>query len=190
MTKTEIINKTVKILKSGGVVIFPTDTVWGIGCSIENPDAIKKLYEIKRRELNKPTAVLVGSLKQANKLGIFNTKTLTLAQKYWPGGLTIIVKAKSMVPKNILGPNNTVGIRIPNHPLFLSIANNLDFGIVAGSANFVGQPTPTRKNQLDSNLIKLVDYVVDGESLGLFASTVVDTTLSPFKVVRQGLIYL
>lgn len=186
MNNPNIINKAVKVLKAGGVVIFPTDTVWGIGCSIERPEAIERLYKIKQREQNKPTAVLVGSLGQAKALGKFNAQALTLAQKYWPGGLTIIVKAKLIVPQSILGPNNTIGIRVPNHPLFISIVNNLGCGIIAASANFSDQPAPKKKNELDDKLIKLVDYFIDGESSGLAASTVVDTTQSPIKIIRQG----
>lgn len=183
-----IINQAVKVFKAGGVVIFPTDTVWGIGCSINQPKAIKKLYQIKKRKPNKPTAVLVGSIKQAEQLGEINEQAKKLIQKYWPGGLTIIVKAKSTVPPLIQGNQGNVGLRMPNHQPLLTILHQLDKAVVASSANFSGQPIPNKKEAIDKKLVVLADLMIDGKSDGELASTVIDVTQSPFKLIRAGLI--
>lgn len=183
-----MINKAVRVLKDGGVIIFPTDTVWGIGCSLDSTQAIKRLYKIKKRKRNKPTAVLVGSLNQAEKLGELDKQAVDLAKKYWPGGLTIIVKAKKTVPKIIQGKDNAVGLRMPNNTLLLKILKKLDTAIVASSANFAGKPIARTRKELDNRLIELVDLVLEGESGGDLASTVVDLTQKPTKLVRSGFI--
>jgi len=186
--KLSVIEKAIKIFKNGGVVIFPTDTVWGIGCSINQPKAIKKLYQIKKREPAKPTAVLVGSVKQAEKLGVINKQAKKLIQKYWPGGLTIIVKAKSTVPQLIQGNQGTVGLRMPNHQQLLTILCQLDNAVVASSANFSGQPVPNKKSAIDKKLVAQTDLIVDGQTGGNLASTVIAVNKKPFKLIRRGII--
>ncbi|PIS09129.1 threonylcarbamoyl-AMP synthase [Candidatus Beckwithbacteria bacterium CG10_big_fil_rev_8_21_14_0_10_34_10] len=179
-------DQTIKVLKKGGIIIFPTDTVWGVGCLVNNLKATKKLYQIKKRETSKPTAVLVGTLKQAQKLAYLNPKSKELIKKHWPGGLTIILKAKKIVPKIIQGPNKTIGLRMPDHSLILKIIKRLDYGLVAGSANLAGKKAPTRKADINLELIKKIDFLLEGKNKGNQASTVVDLTQEPFKVLRQG----
>ncbi len=182
-SKTDV---AVKVLLKNGVVIFPTDTVWGIGASIKKPKAIKKLYKIKKRDPKKPIAVLVADLKMAKRYGIFTKPALALANKYWPGGLTIIVKAKGTVPEEILRERRTIGLRQPNHKQVLFLIKKLRAGLVATSANFSGQPDNAKKSQLNPKLIKLADYIMAGENKGNKASTVIDTTVKPFKIIRPG----
>ncbi len=180
--------RAVSVLQKGGIIVFPTDTVWGIGAALDRPEAIKKLYEIKKRKAFKPTAVLVGSLTQAKKLGELNSRAISLIKDFWPGGLTLIVKATSIVPLSIQGKNNTVGLRMPDHNLLLQLLNKLDFGLVATSANFAGMPAPTQKEVVDERLKSLADLVLTGENSGLEPSTVVDLTSRPAKVLREGLV--
>ena len=170
------ISKGIRILRGGGIIIFPTDTVWGMGVAADNPAAIKKFYKIKKREKNKPTAILVADLAQAEKLGEFDEETRQLAGRHWPGALTIVVPAKG---------GETVGLRVPNHAGAQELCGR-GGGIMAGSANFAGKEAPQRREDLDEDLVKLVDMVVEGECDGQEASTVVDTTVEPWRVVRQG----
>ena len=167
----------VEVLKRGGVVIFPTDTVWGMGAAADNPAAVKKFYEIKKRETDKPTAILVASLEQAEKLGQFSGRVRDVAKRYWPGAVTIIVPAKT---------GKTVGLRVPDWPLVQELCLKLGVGIMAGSANFAGKPAPLKREELDPKLVGMVDLVIDGECGGQSASTVLDTTVKPWRVVRQG----
>ncbi len=171
------IDKAVEVLKAGGVIIFPTDTVWGMGVAADNLAAIKKFYEIKKREVNKPTAILVASLEQAEKVGQFSETTRDLAKKYWPGALTIVVPSKD---------GGTVGLRVPDWPLVQELCKKLGSGIMAGSANFGGQSPPMRRVEIDESLMRLVGLVMEGECGGQPASTVVDTTVQPWKIIRQG----
>lgn len=183
-----MIDKAVGVLRKGGVIIFPTDTVWGIGCSLDKPQAIKKLYQIKKRDQSKPTAVLIGSLDQAKKLASFTPQALKLAKKYWPGGLTIVIKAKKSVSQLIQGEKGTIGLRMPDNELLLKILRKLNSGVVASSANFSGQPIPKTMTQIDSSLIKLSDLLVTGKAGGSLASTVIDLTSKPPQILRQGIL--
>ena len=180
------IDKAVKILWGGGVVIFPTDTVWGIGASIDRLDAIEKLYGIKKREKTKATAVLVGNLIIANRLGVISQKAKELTDKFWPGGLTLVVKVKENIPGIICGENRTIGLRQPNHKAAMKLLEEIDTGLVTASANFAGQPAPKEREDIDQLLIEKADFILEGESSGKQPSTVVDTTIKPFKIIREG----
>jgi len=190
MSWTNNLEQFAQIIKNGGVVIFPTDTVWGLGCSVERVDAIKKLYTIKQREPNKPTAILIGSSEQAEKYGVFNEQALSLTKVHWPGALTVVVQATKAVPLEIQGEQKTVGIRHPNFKFVEELTQLVGAGIVAGSANFSGGASPFKKEELDPELIKLIDAVYDGECGGQLPSTVVDCTVTPLKVMREGAIKL
>lgn len=183
----EQIRQAVEILKNGGVVVFPTDTVWGIGCAVSNKKAIEKLYKIKKREKNKPTAILVADFDMASKYGEIKGRALELCEKYWPGGFTVIVNSiNSALPDEILGESKTVGLRAPNHPVVLRILEELGEGLVTSSANFAGENPPKKRDEIDENLERLVDMVIEGESYGDDPSTIVDVTGDGLKVVRQG----
>lgn len=174
------------IIEQDGVVIFPTDTVWGLGCSASSSTAIKKLYQIKKREPEKPTAILVGSLAQAKEYGIFNSIAEELAQKHWPGALTLIVKATDKVPIEIMGPDHTVGIRFPNFAFVQQLTSLLGSGLTTGSANFSGNNPPLKKEELDSQLVEKVDAVFEGECGGQPPSTIVNCTKPELHIIRQG----
>jgi len=184
-----LVDKAVDILQAGGVIIFPTDTVWGIGASLANPQAVKKLYQIKKRNRSQPTAVLVGSIVQAKQLAELDKKSLSLLNQYWPGGLTVVVKAKEKTPSFIKGRKKgraTIGLRMPDHQLCLKILKKLPLGLVAASANFAGQPAPTKRKEIDPRLINQADLLLSGQSRGKLASTVLDLTEKPFKALRKG----
>lgn len=174
------INQAVQILRSGGVVIFPTDTVWGMGVAADNPAAVKKFYRIKRREKDKPTAILVADLAQAEKIGEFGDRVREVAKKFWPGALTIVVPSRA---------GGTVGLRVPDHRVIQELCRQAG-GILAGSANFAGGLAPRILEEIDKELIEMVDMVMGGESLGQEASTVIDTTVKPWRVIRQGTVVI
>ena len=172
------INGAVEILRSGGIIIFPTDTVWGIGVAADNPVAIRKFYQIKKRETNKPTAILVANLEQAERLGQFSDEVRRVAERYWPGAVTIVVPGRN---------GGTVGLRVPEDPVVQELCRQTG-GIMAGSANFAGEAAPMKREEISSELVKQVDLVVEGECGGQEASTVIDTTVKPWKILRQGLV--
>jgi L-threonylcarbamoyladenylate synthase len=188
MTKTgNQIDGVVRILRSGGVVVFPTDTVWGVGAAISNEEGLKKLYRIKGREKDKPTAVLVADLEMALGYGVFSERAGEMVRKCWPGALTVVVRVKNeRVPKLVSGGRMTVGLRVPDHKLVQKLIENLGEGIVAASANFAGGVAPKKLEEIDKKLLRMVDGVVKGEVGTGQASTVVDASGDELVVLRQG----
>lgn len=181
--------KAITILQQGGIVIYPTDTAFGIGCRIDDEAAVKRLFTIRRRPETQATPVLISSLEMAKDFlqPVPQEVIEKLIEPYWPGGLTVILRCKTdKVPALVRGGKEMHGVRIPNHKTTLEIIKGVGVPILGPSANFHGEPTPFRFEDLDPELIKLVDYVVPGECHQKEASTVIDTTVSPWKIIRQG----
>jgi len=171
--------KVVEVLRQGGVVVFETDTVWGVGCRVGDVRALERLYKIKQRDKSKPTAILVSDVGMAEKYGVMGKRALELAKKYWPGGLTLVVEARG---------GGTVGLRVPDHKELLEVIEELGEGVVASSANFAGEPAPRTRSEIDEKLVAKVDLVMpsyakasDGE-----ASTVAWVIGDKVEILRQG----
>jgi L-threonylcarbamoyladenylate synthase len=187
-----IIN-AVKILKEGGIVIFPTDTAFGIGCRMDDEEAVKRLFALRKRPETQAAPVLISSLKMAEKYlkKVPDEVIENLIQLYWPGALTIILQSNTeTVHPLVHGGTATLGVRVPDHLTTLALLNGVGVPILGPSANFHGGKTPYIFEDLDEGLTKLVDYIVPGTCHIKEASTVVDCTVSPWKVVRQGAVKL
>lgn len=185
------IDEAVKVLNQGGIVIFPTDTAYGIGCRIDKEASIKKLFAIRRRPEYQATPILVSSLEMAKKyvVEIPEDVASNLIKPYWPGALTIVLKTETeLVPLLVRGGGDTVGIRIPNHPITLEMIQKSGVPILGPSANFHGEDTPYDFKDLSPELISLVDYVVKGECLLKKPSTVIDCSEKYWKILRHGAI--
>ena len=189
-----MISEAASHFKNGEIVIFPSDTLYGVGCIINNEESIKKLYKIRKTPLSKPPLILAASFDQAALYGNLNGRAKRLAQHFWPGPLTIVVKAKGPVPKIIQGCTGTIGIRVPDFPWLKGLIKAVGEPIVAPSANLHGKPPPANFAQIDKKLLSLVDYAIsltnlrsDFEMLKI-PSTVVDLTVKPYKIVRAGYI--
>ncbi len=185
----ESIEEAISVLNSGGIVIFPTDTAYGIGCRIDNEPAIKRLFALRRRPETQATPVLVDSIEMAEKhfVSPLPDNVRRLMEKYWPGGLTVVYPCKTeLVPSLVRGGGKNLGIRMPDHNTVLSMTKKLGVPILGPSANFHGDKTPYRYEDLDQKLVASVDYVIKGECRGNMASTVIDCSLSPWQIKRQG----
>ena len=183
------IDKAIEILNQGGIVIFPTDTAFGIGCRIDNENAIKKLFKIRKRPGFMATPVLVGGLEMAKDYVLEIPKDVKekLIDKFCPGALTIVLQSRiDMVPRLVRGHGTTIGVRMPNNRIILEIIKNVGVPILGPSANFHGENTPYQLKELNSKLIKLVDCVVSGECELKKPSTVIDCTKIPWEILRQG----
>ncbi len=184
MNNTE---KAIQSLESGGIVIFPTETVFGIGCLLKFPESIKKLYKIKQRDSSKPTLLLVKDLEASKKLVLFNKLAVRLADSFWPGPLTICLPAAKPVPEEVLGPDNTLALRVPDNDWLLSLLKAVDEPILGPSANLQGENPASKSDQIDKELVKLVDYVVDVEPGGSMPSTIVSfVNDKDYKILREG----
>ena len=183
------LKKAIDILKQGGIVIYPTDTVFGIGCRIDDQKAIKRLFTIRQRPLNQPTPVLVNSIKMAEDLfsSSLSDNVRRLMKDYWPGAVTIIYNCKKrLVPDLVRGSGDTLGIRIPNHQTAISLIKGVGVPILGPSANFHGKETPYSFAKIDKRLLKLVDYAIDGECTLKKMSTVIDCSHKSWQILRQG----
>lgn len=184
------IDKAVKILKGGGVVIFPTDTAFGIGCRIDDEKAVERLFMIRKRPETQPASVLASSTEMAQ--GYLETIPLDvwekLMKRYWPGGLTIILSCKTeKVPSLVRGAGSKLGVRMPNHETALELIEGVGVPILGPSANFHGEKTPYAFSDLNPELIKFVDFVLPGETSSVRQpSTVIDCSQKPWKILRQG----
>lgn len=186
------LDKAIEVIREGGIVIFPTDTAFGIGCRMDDEKAVAKLFKIKKRPPTQAVPVLFDSLSRVEEYVLpFDTNIKRLMKKYWPGGLTIVLACKvSKVPVLVRGGGKTLGVRIPNHSTAMQLIKGADVPILAPSANFHGGKTPYIFGELDKALIKLVDFVVEGETKGSLSSTVVDCSKRPWEIIRQGAILL
>lgn len=185
------IQKAIEIIKEGGVVIFPTDTAFGVGCRMDDEKAVKRLFNIRKRPKEQATPVLVSSIKMAqNYLEPIPLNVRDLMKQYWSGALTIVLPCKTeKVPSLVRGGGKTLGVRMPNHKVALEIIEGVEVPILGPSANFHGEKTPYTFSDLDPELIKLVDFVVPGETSSLKQpSTIIDCLVKPWKILRQGAI--
>lgn len=184
------ISRALEHLRSGDVVAFPTDTVYGLGADLWNPHAIKKLFIAKGRDVNKAIAVLIGNpdaLSQVTDMKAIATSLyLTLLSEcFWPGALTLVLPRHPDLPE-ILSPLPTIGVRMPDHSGALKLLN-ASGPLAVTSANLSGESPATTAQGVLEQLGERVDLVLDGgQSPGGQASTVLDCTQEPPIILRQG----
>ena len=184
-TNTE---KAIRILRGGGIVIFPTDTAFGIGCRLDNEKAIRKLFELRKRPKEKAVPVLASSIEMVEDyVEHIEPDVRKLMQKYWPGGLTLVLNCRiEKVPSLVRGGDKTIGVRIPNHSTVRSLIKNVGVPILGPSANFSGGKTPFRMSDLHPELVRKVDFVVPGRCTIKKPSTVLDVSMKPWEILREG----
>jgi len=183
------VKKAAEVLKRGGIVIFPTDTAFGIGCVIDNAEAVEKLFKIRKRPLTQATPVLVDTVKMAQDFLQPIPKDVIdkLIEPYWPGALTIVLQSRiHKVPELVRGGGTSLGVRIPNHKVARELIRAVGKPILGSSANFHGESTPYKFSDLNKELVLLADYVVPGVCTLKQASTIIDCTEKPWRVLRQG----
>ena len=187
-----MVQQAIKALQNGGVIIYPTDTAFAIGCRMDDTHAVDRLFSIRKRPRQQATPVLVSGESQA--LAYFDhPKDIVrhMMQKYWPGALTIVSPCfKNLVYSPIRGDGEKIGLRMPNHKTALALITGAGVPLLGPSANFHGLPTPYSYESLDPALCKLVDVVVHGECSVGIASTVVDVSGEMPRVIRQGAVTL
>ncbi len=177
-----------RVLKEGGLVAFPTDTVYGLACDPFSPAAIEHLFEAKTRDLLKAIAVLVGAVEQLDSLTPGLTPSaFALARRFWPGALTLVVPRRADLPAN-LSPYPTIGVRMPDHPFALALLRKAG-PLAASSANRSLEANALTAADVLSQLDGRFELLLDGGACpGGVPSTVVDCTQSPPAVLRQGAI--
>lgn len=181
-----------KLIKQGKIVVFPTETVYGIGTNGLDENAVKKLYEVKQRPLNKPISLLVSNMEMVNSIAKDITEVeYKIMEKFFPGPLTIILKKKEIVPNILTAGQDTVGIRMPRGEIARKLVEYADVPIATPSANISGEPSGTNLQEIKKHFEGKVDYFIDGgnSELGL-ASTIVQVVDGKPQILRQGSITL
>ena len=176
------------ILDQNGIIIFPTDTVYGIGCNCYSEIALKKLYSFKNRPLTKPINVLADSISKIETVSKeLKEKERELIEKYMPGDLTIIVDKKENVPDLLTANLDTVGVRIPNHEMALKILKNYPYPLATTSVNLSGDSPGIEVSDFIEEFKDKVDMIVDGgkSPIGV-ASTIVRVENNQIKILREG----
>ena len=187
---TEEVKLAAEIVKQGGVIVFPTDTAFGIGARLDNEEAVERIFHIKGRETSKAVPLLFDSVEMVKDyVEEIPQKVEHLIEKYWPGALTIVLKAnKEKVPSSLRGGGETIGVRIPDQSELLQLITWVGVPIIGTSANFSGASTVFNSLSLDPALVGQVDYVLKGNCKGRKSSTVIDVTSTPWKLLREGVI--
>ena len=181
-----VFRHAVDILNHGGTVVFPTDTVYGLGALPFNKDYVERLYVIKGRNSTRAIAVLIGEVSELEKVSVSPSKSaMQLAEQYWPGPLTLVVPKHPNLPE-VLTSLLTVGVRVPDHPVALSLLG-FTGPLAVTSANLSGRENTNSASEAFEQLRGRVDLIIDGgRSPGGVPSTVVDCTTPDLKILRPG----
>ncbi len=182
------LQKAVEILQQGGLVAFPTETVYGLGADASNPEAVKKIFAAKGRPANHPLIVHIGDLQQLSQWAIEIPEiALRLAAAIWPGPLAMILKKQAHVSEVVTGGQDTIGIRMPDNPVAIALLQQFKGGLAAPSANRFNCISPTRAEHVLSELGASVDMILDGGAckVGL-ESTIIDLSSEQPTLLRPG----
>jgi len=181
-----LIKKVVQILKDGGVIAYPTDTIYGIGCDIFNKKGIEKIYQIKKREKNKPMSFICADLSDISQYAIVSNYAYRIMRKCLPGPYTFILVASSKTPKKIMSKRKTVGIRIPDHKICLAIVTELGHPLITTSANISTEEELNNPDDIEDKLGSSLGLIIDEGPLISEPSTIVDLTGDSPAVLREG----
>jgi len=182
------IAQAVDVLRQGGIVAFPTDTVYGVGADVRQPEAIAALYEVKERPLSKAIPVLLARAEDLCSVAREVPKSAwRLAEQFWPGALTLVVRRSPSLPSILTAEGPTVAVRVPDHPVVRALIEGLGAPLAATSANISGQPSSVTADDVLAQLGGRIALILDGGPCpGGRSSTVVDLTTTPPRVLRPG----
>jgi len=182
----KVISEAISILRNRGLVVYPTDTVYGLGANPLDVEAVRKVYWAKRR-IGKPLPILVSSIDAVKRIAYVDEVALRLMERFWPGPLTIVLRARDVIPKEVTLGTGKVGVRMPNHKVALMLAEGLNGLIIGTSANISGKPSPKTIEEVIKQLGDRVDLILDAGPARIgIPSTVVDLTGNRLRIIREG----
>jgi len=182
------ISRIAEVLQKGGIIAYPTETFYGLGVNGYKKEAIQRIYRLKRRDLTKPLSLVVSDMEMVDELAIDIPPVLTaLAKEFWPGPLTVILKASSQLPQEIVSLEGSVGVRLPALTWLRDLIREAGFPITATSANLSGEREISEPDEVIDNFWGKVDIIADGgKTTGILPSTVIDLTSTKPQIVREG----
>jgi len=184
------IERGIAILKRGGVVAFPTDTVYGLGAASNNPGAVRRVFEVKLRPLSLALPILLAEPDDVDKVAVDVSPTARkLIQGFWPGALTLVLKKSDSVFDIITASSKTVAVRTPSHHVAVALIKGVGVPLVGTSANVSGQPSPLTAAEVETQLGDRIGLIIDGGTAPLgVESTIVDASIDPPRLLREGVI--
>lgn len=183
----EKIKRAIKVLENDGIIVYPTDTIYGLGANIFSENAIKKVYSLKKRSLNKPLSVCVAGIDDIHRIAYLDKKGEQLMKEIFPGPFTVILRKKEHISSILTAGGEKIGIRIPDSRICHQLARK--FPITTTSANLSGGEAPESVDDVIKQLGDSVDLIMDaGKSENKIPSTVIDLTIKPPKILRKGAI--
>ena len=185
------LEEVAEIIRNGGVVIFPTETVYGIGGNALNTETIKKIYEVKKRPSSKPLSILVKDKDEIEKYAQITSEIeKKIIDNFMPGPITLVLKKKeNVIPDIVTSGNDTIGVRIPNNNIIAQVLKSCSLPIAAPSANISGQPSSTKLEDVIDDFNGKVDAMIDGgECTEKVSSTVVQVVDGKVRILREGVI--
>jgi len=184
----DVIEKAGKILRSGGLVAFPTETVYGLGADALNEKAAQKIYAAKGRPSDNPLIIHITNMEALKQIvSDIPEAAYIVAEKYWPGPLTMIFHKSSIVPYGTTGGLDTVAVRMPSHEIACAVIDAGGGYVAAPSANTSGRPSPTRAEHVEEDLSGRIDMIVDGGPVEIgVESTILDVSVTPPMILRPG----
>jgi L-threonylcarbamoyladenylate synthase len=182
------LHRAVAVLESGGLVAFPTDTVYGVAALPWNVGAVMRLYVAKQRPAGLPIPLLLSDADQLGRVATLAPACAPLTERFWPGGLTLVLPKTEAVP-DVVSPGPTVAVRVPNLPLARDLIRGAGGVLAVTSANISGQPSPVTATEAEEQLSGRIDLIVDGGPCpGGVPSSLLDCTASPPRLLRRGAI--
>ena len=182
------LERAVSLLRNGGLVAIPTETVYGLAALASNQDAVRKVFAVKNRPTNHPLIVHVSTVTQAQQWAHFDERAKTLAHYFWPGPLTLLLKKKDIVPHWVTGGRDTVAIRMPDHAVTLELIDKLGEPVVAPSANRFGKVSPTEPQHVLADLGSEVDLILDGGKCTIGLESTIVECITDVHILRPGAI--
>jgi tRNA threonylcarbamoyl adenosine modification protein (Sua5/YciO/YrdC/YwlC family) len=181
-----LIRKVLAVLQEGGIIGYPTDTVYGIGCDLFNPEAIRKIHRLKKIEGKKPLSFICADLKDISRYAYVSNYAYKMMKRLLPGAYTFVLQATKLVPKVAMTRQNTVGIRIPDNPICLALVKELGHPIISTSVSKPDEGLYNDPAEIEERFGKQLNLVIDGGMIVAEHSSIVDLSDDIPKVIRKG----
>jgi tRNA threonylcarbamoyl adenosine modification protein (Sua5/YciO/YrdC/YwlC family) len=181
-----LVRRVVEVLKQGGVIGYPTDTIYGIGCDLFNKEAIERIYRLKKHNRNKPLSFICSDLKDISRYAHVSNYAYKTMKRLLPGGYTFIFEATKLVPKIVMTKQKTVGIRVPDNPVCLALVGELGHSIVSTSVYRPDEELYSDPREIEERFGKSLDLVIDGGIIVAEHSSIIDLTDEVPTVIRKG----
>ncbi len=182
-----LIDKAVDLLKDGGVIAYPTDTIYGFGCDMYNKKAIQRIYQIKKRDPQKPFSFICSDLKNISLYAQVTNQAYKIMKRCLPGPYTFILLGTKLVPKIMVTKRKTVGIRVPNNNICLSLVKTLGNPIISTSVGLSGGEVFSDPSLIEETFSSQIDLTIDGGLLASQPSTIISLIDDEVEVIREGL---